>query len=96
LDTKHQRQRTQQCIKLCEQDALLQDGDIHIEDGLEETSDHKTRIRHFMVERVLSFGQTKLVRARKVGIGSSDNAVVVDHNELHVGDLRLRVFEDAA
>ena len=81
--------------KIYEQPALIQDGVIRIEDGLEETNDHETSIRHFLVERDLSLVQSKLVRERKVGIGSSDNAVVVDHNELLVGDLRLRVFEDA-
>jgi hypothetical protein len=62
------------------QDALIQDGVIRVEDGLEETNDHETSIRHFLVEGDLVHAQTKLVRKRKVGIGSSEDTVVVDHN----------------
>ena len=76
---------------------MVEDRVVGIEDGLKETDHHKASVHHFLFihNSGIAF-QTKLIRKRKVCVGTGDDTVIVNNNQLFVGDLSLSVFQQRA
>jgi hypothetical protein len=75
--------------------SLGQDRVFRVEDWLQKANDHETTVVDLAPKRNLFFREAKLVCGRKIGISSSHDTIVVNNNQLFVGNLRLGVLEDA-
>ena len=71
------------------------DSIVKVEDWFHEAKNHhEPSIRNLLEKRNLIIFQAELVREWKVGIGSSNDTVVVHNNDVFVGYLRLSILED--
>jgi hypothetical protein len=70
---------------------LIQDRIVRIENGFQKAHDHESRVFDLLEIRDLFRGQAELIHKRKVRVGSSNNAIVVEHNQLFIGDLKKNV-----
>jgi hypothetical protein len=66
---------------------LVQNRIVGIENGFQKAHDHESRVADFLEEGDLLGRQVELIHTRKVRVGSGNNAIVVEHNQLLIGDL---------
>jgi hypothetical protein len=70
---------------------LVQNRIVRIENGFQKAHDHESRVADLLEEGDLLGRQVELIHTRKVRVGSGNNAIVVEHNQLLIGDLKNNV-----
>ena len=67
---------------------LVQNRIVGIENGFQKAHDHESGVADLLEEGDLLGRQVELIHTRKVRVGSGNNAIVVEHNQLLIGDLK--------
>mmetsp|Transcript_37053 Transcript_37053/g.77006 ORF Transcript_37053/g.77006 Transcript_37053/m.77006 type:complete len:402 (-) Transcript_37053:423-1628(-) len=75
--------------------SLVHQGVIEIEDGFQETHHHKSGVGDFLSKWKFINVDTKLVGKGEVGVSTGDNTVIINHNNLFVGDLSLGILQNS-
>jgi hypothetical protein len=66
----------------------IQNRIVRIENGFQKADHHETGVADLLDKGNLFGSQVELVDRWKVCVGSSEQAIVVEHNQLFVGDLQ--------
>lgn len=68
---------------------LIQNRIVSIENGFQKAHDHESGIADLLEVGDLLGRQSELIHTRKVRVGSGNNAIVVEHNQLFIGHLNI-------